>query len=122
MYVLNNITIPTPPIVQVLPPIPQDLNKGLGEVMRPNQLCIDVYGNRIFWATLKVLLKRGYYNDWERKKATANFKPYGWRYSAEELIMRRNLDPKKYTEDLTFVDAERLLMPLHILDRYKRKG
>ena len=124
MYVLEDITIPTPPVVQVLPPILQDadLNKGMGKLLKPTQLCIDVYGNRIYWGLLKPLLRRGYYNNWQAKKAAmqGTYRNYGWQYSAEQYVLRRSKDPKKYKDEVP-ENPEKAPFPKHITEKMKQR-
>lgn len=66
----------------------------------PYALYLDHYGNRIFYKTLKELRKRGYYNNFEAKKAAMDgtYRNYGWQYSAEQYAAGRSLDPKKYKD------------------------
>ena len=101
MYV-NGVYIPDPMIVRVLPPVSQNanFNKGTGKYLRPYQLCLDAYGNRIFWGTLKILLRRGYYNNIAQKKAAmeGTYSNYGWQYSAEQYVLGRSRDPKRYKD------------------------
>lgn len=67
---------------------------------RPNAIWLDLYGNRIFYGVLRELKKRGYYHNMAAKKAAMDgtYRNYGWQYSAEQVVMGRNLDPKKYKD------------------------
>ena len=67
---------------------------------RPNAIWLDRYGNRIFYAVLCALKRRGYYNNMAAKKAAmeGTYANYGWQYSAEQYVLGRNLDPKKYKD------------------------
>lgn len=66
----------------------------------PYALWRDQYGNAIFYGVLQELKKRGYYNNMAAKKAAmeGTWYNYGWQYSAEQYVLGRNLDPKKYKD------------------------
>lgn len=72
------------------------------EGIRPNQICLDCYGNRIFWRTLRELKRRGYYNNAEQKRAAMDgtYRNYGWQYSAERYAIGRCPDPTKYKDEI----------------------
>ena len=84
--------------------------------LRPNQLCLDRYGNRIFYGVLQVLKRRGYYNNMAAKKAAMDgtYRNYGWQYSAEQYAAGRNLDPKKY-KDCVPANPKGKPWPMHIM-------
>lgn len=72
------------------------------EHKRSNELCIDGYGNQVFWIVLKILKSRGYYNNFAEKKAAmkGTYRNYGWQYSAEEYVMGRMANPNKYKDEI----------------------
>lgn len=88
----------------------------------PYALYRDHYGNRIFYKTLKELKKRGYYNNFEAKKAAMDgtYRNYGWQYSAEQYAAGRSLDPKKY-KDYVPANPKGKPWPEHILVIAKSK-
>jgi len=67
---------------------------------RPNAIWLDRYGNRIFYAVLCALKKRGYYNNMAAKKAAMDgtYLNYGWQYSVEQYALGQHLDPRKYKD------------------------
>lgn len=66
----------------------------------PTAIWLDRYGNRIFYAVLCALKKRGYYNNMAEKKAAmeGTYRNYGWQYSVEQYALGQHLDPKNYKD------------------------
>ena len=96
--------------------------KEFWDSLQPNQICVDIYGNQIFWGTLRELLKRGYYRNIGDKKAAmvGTFSNYGWQYSAEERLLGRVADPQKYKDEIP-QNPKGKEWPLHITARLRRK-
>ena len=67
---------------------------------QPYAIWHDGYGNRIFYAVLRALEKRGYYNNMAEKKAAmeGTYRNYGWQYSVEQYALGQHLDPRKYKD------------------------
>ena len=88
----------------------------------PYDVCVDKYGNRIFFVVLCTLKKRGYYNNMAEKKAAmeGTWYNYGWQYSAEQYVLGRNLDPKKY-KDCVPANPKSKPWPMHIMLKLQSK-
>ena len=86
------------------------------EHKRINEVVIDCYGNQIFWGVLKLLKSKGYYNNMAEKKAAmeGTYRCYGWQYSAEQYVLGRHLDPRKYI-DCVPVNPKGKPWPEHII-------
>lgn len=89
---------------------------------RPNAIWLDCYGNRIFYAVLRELKKRGYYNNMAAKKAAMDgtYRNYGWQYAVEQYATGRNLDPRKY-KDCIPKNPKKKPFPEHIMEKLRRE-
>ena len=108
--------------IRVLPNGRNPAPKEFWDSLRPNQICVDIYGNQIFWGTLRKLHRRGYYNNIEAKKAAmqGTYRTYGWQYSAEQYVLGRMADPKKYKDEIP-KNPEKAPFPLHITEKINQR-